>query len=154
MVQNQNFDRIESSADISLSVSLPAGVAEDEDADEGRSLPEIPISTLDMTKEVDVSQIRESTLKANGYSVNSISYDGSMTFAGHKVRSPNGNEYELDDVLFDDEGVPRPCTITILHETDGSTDTLKDVLATTKSYEVGEESETETSYDFVAMDKE
>jgi len=46
-----------------------------------------------------------------------------------------------------------PCTININHEFNGENERYLHVLASSESYEVRSESETETAFDWVAMDR-
>lgn len=155
----QTVDRIESAANIKLTISTGVDESDDtqtsidnqEDVD---VLEDIPISRLDRTKDVEINEIREDSLKASGYSVTSISFSGSMMFKGDHVRTGDGNPKHLDDVVFDDEGVPTPVTISITHELSEQVEFFYDVLVTSSSYEVESESETETAYDWIAMDRQ
>ena len=152
-------DRVESAANITLTVSKGGFAIDEDDVDDGEDgdseMMEVPISELDRTKDIEIEEIRESSLKANGYTVTSISFSGSMQFAGERVRDPGGgNTTRIEDLLFDDEDVPNPVSITITHELSGKSETFQDVLVTSDSYDVSSESETETSFDWVAMDKD
>lgn len=132
-----SVDRIESAANITLVVGNV----------------EVPISQLDRTKEVNVNQIRQNSLKANGYSVTSIDYSGSATFKGHRVSGPDGRA-KLDDLIYDDEGAPVPVdAIVIEHELSGDSERFEDVLFVNDSYETQTDQESETAYDWVAMRK-
>jgi hypothetical protein len=144
-------DRIESAANITLTVSK--GGSGGDGASQAQML-KVPISSLDRTKDIEISEIRQSSLKANGYSVTAISFSGSMMFAGERVHGPDNEPIRIDELLFDDEDVPNPVSITITHELSGKSETFQDVLTTSDAYEVQSESETETSYDWVAMDKD
>ena len=156
-------DRIESAANITLTISRggsnetainttePGQSTADNEA--AADILEIPISRLDRTKDVEISEIRESSLKASGYSVTSISFSGSMMFKGERVSGPDSNPTYIEDLLFDNDGVPNPVSITITHEISGDAETFQDVLVTSDSYEVQSESETETAFDWIAMDK-
>lgn len=144
-----SVDRVESAANITLTISK-GGTAAAEGSD--AEIMKIPISRVDRTKDIEISEIRESSLKASGYSVTAISFSGSMMFAGERVSGPDGQTTRIEDLLFDDEDVPNPVSITISHELSGKSETLQDVLVTSDSYEVQSESETETAFDWVAMD--
>lgn len=141
-----NVDRIESAANITLTVSKGGSGGD-------AQVLKIPISRLDRTKDVEISEIRESSLKASGYSVTAISFSGSMMFKGEKVHGPDNDPVSIESLLFDEDGVPNPVSITITHELSDESDTFEDVLVTSDSYEVQSESETETSFDWIAMDK-
>jgi hypothetical protein len=171
MARNGTVDRIESSANITLVVSRKAeSQVTYEDGsfdlpdDGGAAYIEVPISRLDATKEVEISEIRESSLKASGYSITSISYSGTMMFKGSdktKTVPAKGGEdsdgeevLSLNDMLYLPNGVPKPVSITIIHEmTGGDADVYQHVLATSEDYQVRNEQETETAYDWVAMDR-
>lgn len=142
-------DRIESAANITLIISQGA----ESGSSDGASMLEVPISQLDTTKEVEISEVRENTLKANGYSVTSISYSGSMNFAGTRF-SKGGQEFSLDDLLYDENGVPVPVSINIQHDLDEEAEVYEHVLVTSEGYEVRSEETTETSYDWIAMDRQ
>lgn len=144
-----NVDRIESAANITLNISQGTSSGDSPDA----ATLKVPISRLDRTKDIEVSQIREGSLEANGYSITSISYDGSMMFKGDHVRGPDGQTQTLEDLVYDSNGVPIPVTISITHELSEETETFEDVLVVSDSYEVESESETETALDWVAMGK-
>lgn len=145
-------DRIESAANISLTVT--------QGGEKGSGLPdaeflEVPISRLDATKDIEISEIRESSLKASGYSITAISYSGTMMFKGHRKTKTlsDGSTVKLDDLLYDDFGVPKPVSITVFHELDEDSETYQDVLVTSDSYEVRSEEATETAFDWIAMDR-
>jgi hypothetical protein len=152
-----NVDRIESAANITLNISRGGEQVQSSGFDDGEPLEagtlRVPISRLDTTKDIEISEIRESSLKASGYSVTSISYSGSMMFKGERVHGPDNEPVSIESLIYDDEGVPVPCSVTITHELSGKTETLEDVLVTSDSYEVQAESETETAFDWIAMDK-
>jgi hypothetical protein len=158
-----NVDRIESAANITLNISRGSDeiLTASEGGEDGVGTGEVdagtlrvPISRLDTTKDIEISEIAESSVKATGYSITKISYSGSMMFKGERVHGPDNEPVSIDSIVYDtDTGVPIPCSITIFHELSGKKETLEDVLVTSDSYEVQSESETETAFDFVAMDK-
>lgn len=131
-----SVDRIESSADITLTVD---GI-------------EVPIAELDTEKEIEMTEHRQNSLKANGISFESISYSGSASFKGDRVSGPDGRR-RLDDLIYDDEGIPVPVTITIYHDLEGDSDEYQDVFFVSDGYNSSNESESETSYDWIAMRK-
>jgi len=162
-------DRIESAANISLIINKGGDLqnAGSLDNDQEPSQPdgfiEIPISRLDTTKEVEINEVRESSLKASGYSITSISYSGTMMFKGSRVTKiiPDENASGVDDptkalesFLYDDEGVPIPSTIQIDHDLNDESEVYEHVLVTSESYEVRSEETTETAFDWVAMDRQ
>lgn len=142
-------DRIESAANITLVISR--GASNDGSAD----MMEIPISRLDTTKDIEIDEVRENTLKASGFAITSISYSGTMMFQGSEKTktTADGAEVNLDDVLYDENGVPEPVSISITHDLNDETETYQTVLVTSDSYEVRSEETTETSYDWIAMDR-
>lgn len=145
------IDRIESAADISLILSLGANQSDDE-----AEMIEVPISRLDTTKDIEINEIRENTLKASGYSITSISYSGTMMFKGSKLTKTIDSDttVHLDNILYDEDGVPREVSITINHEFQDEYEVFKTVLVNSESYEVRSEETTETAFDWVAMDKD
>lgn len=146
-------DRIESAANITLNVSTGASQASD---DEEAQVMTVPISRLDTTKEVEINEIRESSLKASGYSITSISYSGTMMFKGTRIAKSEGsgdNAVKITDLLYDANGVPTPVSITITHDLHDESEIYQHVLVTSESYEVRSEQETETAFDWVAMDR-
>lgn len=169
MARNGTVDRIESAANITLVVSKSGdtgvtnydGSVGDQEAQEAGYM-EIPISRLDTTKEVEISEIRESSLKASGYSITAISYSGTMMFKGSRVtkqvpdQSGDGGTQtkSVTDFLYDSHGVPHPVTININHGLNNEAELYKHVLATSESYEVRSEEATETAFDWVAMDRD
>lgn len=124
-------DRKESAADIVVSV---------EDRED------VVVEQLSVTKEIDIETIYGSgrTLP-DGYSINQISYQGSMELQGNKL--------DLQDVLFDDNGIPNEVTINITHFDDTLT-SFTGVLATNEGWEMSSGESTTTSYEFIAMGKE
>jgi hypothetical protein len=165
MARNGTVDRIESAANITLVISRGAESGIDyssgsfDEPDNEAGYVEIPISRLDTTKEVEISEIRESSLKASGYSITAISYSGTMMFKGSRFTkkapdaSGEGETGPITDFIYDDHGVPLPMTININHELNDEPERYKHVLATSESYEVRSESATETAFDWVAMDR-
>jgi hypothetical protein len=165
MARNGTVDRIESAANITLVVSRSGESGIDkvkgsygESASDAEYL-QIPISRLDTTKEVEVSEIRESSLKASGYSITSISYSGTMMFKGsnktktYVAEGGGQKEQDVQSFLYDEAGVPMPFIININHEMNDESDKYVHVLATSESYEVRSEEATETAFDWVAMDR-
>jgi hypothetical protein len=128
------------------------GTAAGESAEDA-SILKVPVSRLDTTKDVEIEEIREGSLKASGYSVTMISFSGSVMFKGERVHGPDNAPVSLDSLLFDDDGVPNPVSISITHDLSGKVETYEDVMVTSDSYEVQSESETETAYDWIAMDR-
>lgn len=167
MARNGTVDRIESAANITLIVSRGSEtgidyVDGDFENNKEAGYVQIPISRLDTTKEVEISEIRESSLKASGYSITAISYSGTMMFKGSRFtkRSPDSNQEDgnlkdepITSFLYNDNGVPMPMSVNIDHSLNDNPERYKHVLVTSESYEVRSESETETAFDWVAMDR-
>lgn len=162
-------DRIESAANISLIITEGSNLEEagrigdGNDPEQPGGFIEIPISRLDTTKEVEMNEVRESSLKASGYSITSISYSGTMMFKGSRVTKniPDQNTDTgasttqiLEQFLYDEAGVPVPATIQIKHDINEESETYEHVLVNSESYEVRSEETTETSFDWVAMDRQ
>lgn len=149
MTQNQTgVDQKESAQNITVTLTLPAAQVE---GSEPKSL-EIPVSRVDATKEVEINQIRESSVKANGFSVTAIDYSGTIMFQGTRF-SKGGEEFTLDEVLYKPNGVPRLIQINIYHELDDEPEIYQDVMVNSEAYESRNEETSETSYDWIAMDR-
>lgn len=146
------IDRIESAANITLQVSR--GAEQSGGNGEEAATRQVPISRLDTTKDIEITEVRESSLKASGYSITAISYSGTMMFKGSTLtRVFDGEDRGINAVVYDDEGVSVPVSITITHETNGEPETYQTVLVTSESYQVRSEEVTETAFDWVAMDR-
>ena len=143
------IDRIESAANISLVVTQSSSSGDDKKA----KVAEVPISRLDTTKDIEIEEIRESSLKANAYSITAISYSGTMMFKGSTLTRSFGDVQSINNVVYDKNGVPTPASITITHDRNGQPDSYQTVLVTSDSYEVRNEEVTETAFDWVAMDR-
>jgi hypothetical protein len=143
------IDRIESAANISLALTQGSKSGDTD----GATMAEVPISRLDTTKDIEIEEIRESSLKATGYSITAISYSGTMMFKGSTLTRKFGNGQSINDVVYDENGVPVPASITITHDINGEPENYQTVLVTSDSYEVRSEEVTETAFDWVAMDR-
>lgn len=121
-------DRKESAADIIVSVG------DDND---------VVVERLTATKEIDIETIYGSgrTLP-DSYSINQISYQGTMELVGDKL--------DLERELFDENGIPKEATITITHM-DGQTTRFSEVLVTSDGYEMNSGESTTTTFEFIAM---
>ena len=142
------IDRIESAANISLVLTQGSALGAT-----SAMVAEVPISRLDTTKDIEIEEIRESSLKATGYSITAISYSGTMMFKGSTLTRKFGKGQSINDVVYDENGVPEPVSITITHDTNGEPESYQTVLVTSDSYEVRSEEVTETAFDWVAMDR-
>ena len=143
------IDSIESASNISLVVTQSSSSGDDKKA----KVAEVPISRLDTTKDIEIEEIRESSLKATGYSITAISYSGTMMFKGSTLTRSFGDVQSINNVVYDKNGVPTPASITITHDRNGQPDSYQTVLVTSDSYEVRSEEVTETAFDWVAMDR-
>lgn len=147
---NGEVDRVEAAGNITLLVSKGS------DGGSDASMVEVPISRLDTTKEVEISEIRESSIKANGYSITSISYSGTMMFQGTKFSKDGPGDDStayIGDLLYDDHGIPVPVSVNIQHDLSDDHEMYQHVLVNSESYEVRNEETTETAFDWVAMDR-
>lgn len=113
----------------------------------------VPVSEVDVTKDIEMEEVRHNALKANGISVTEISYSGSLSFHGYRITGPDGRE-TLDDLLYDDAGIPVPCQLVIYHDLEGDDEVYEDVFFQSKDYSGSETENTETNYDWIAMNKQ
>jgi len=140
----ENYERVETAANIFVRFKV-----DDESF-------EVPVSEVDLTKDVDAERVREMGLYPDGYAINAIDIDGSLTFAGNKVRTPSGTNRDLDDLLFLDDGSPKVFDITVVHEEpnrpeDSETDTIENAIVTSSEYSASSGDTTESSYEFMAQ---
>lgn len=123
-------DRKESAADIKVALG-----------DETK----IVVERLSVTKNIDISTIYGSgRVMPDAYSIDQISYQGNMELMGNKL--------DLEDKLFDGNGIPKEATLNITHFDDSLT-SFTEVLATSEGYEMNAGETTTTSFDFIAMGK-
>jgi hypothetical protein len=107
---------------------------------------DIVVERLTLNKNIDVEQIYGSgRLMPDGYSINEVSYEGTMEL--------QGNRLDLEDQLFDNNGVPVEVNITVTHS-NGTATTYQEVIATSEGYEVSAGETTTTTFEFMAMSKE
>lgn len=124
-------DRKESAADISVSVG------EEND---------IVVERLSLTKEIDIETIYGSgRVLPDGYAINQVSYQGTMELQGDKL--------DLEEQLFDGNGIPEEATINVTHF-DGGLTSFTQVLATSEGWEMNSGESTTTTFEFIAMGKE
>lgn len=124
-------ERKESAADIAVSVGGETNLV---------------VEQLSLTKEIDIETVYGSgqTLP-DGYGINQISYQGSIEF--------QGNKQELEDALFNDDGIPVEFTVTVTHHNGEATD-FKQCLITSEGWEMNAGEITTTSFELIAMKKE
>lgn len=121
-------ERKESAADVTISVG---------------SESEVVVERLTLTKNIEVSTIQGSGKTIpDSYSIDAIEYQGNMEL--------QGNRLDLEDMLFDDNGIPREATITVTHF-DGSTTVFYEVIVTSSGWEMTAGETTTTQYEFMAM---
>lgn len=139
-----NYERVETAANIFVRFKV------------GDESFEVPVSEVDLTKDVDAERVREMGLYPDGYAINAIDIDGSLTFAGNQVRTPSGRNRDLDDLLFLEDGSPKVFDITVVHEEpnnpeDSETDTIENAIVTSSEYSASSGDTTESSYEFMAQ---
>lgn len=155
--ESGRFDQVESMANIYVELVLPA-----EGEDDSASKHEVPVAELDVTKEVDIERIREGGLRPDGYAINSIDVDGSITFSGHTIRvtSPESNaQYNIGSLLMDGDGVPKPFDVQIIHQQEDVSDneknarvtTIQNCIINTHEYSGSSGDTTETSFEFIGQ---
>lgn len=104
--------------------------------------------SVDTSIDVDIEMIYGNNLKPDGWAVNQIEYSGSLGFHGDVKEEITPKLHGAND-----EGVPSEGhSITITHA-DGSSTTFEDVFMSSGSYSMSEGDVTETTYDWVAMDR-
>ena len=147
------IDRVETAANITVQITY-VGILNDI---EQRQTIEIPVSEIDVTKEVDISRVREMGMYPDGYAINSIDIDGSISFAGNVVRLPGSSKTKnLDDILFKDDGTPKIFDISIIHNVpdsgeEASTDTIENAIMNSSQYNASAGDSTESSYEFMGQ---
>lgn len=107
---------------------------------------DLRVKSVDTSVEVDIQMIYGNNLKPDGWAVKEIAFSGSLGFHGDVAEQVNAllsNDYEPE------EGN----SLTITHM-DGSSETYSDVMLSTHEYSMSEGEVTETTYDWVAMDKQ
>lgn len=105
------------------------------------------IQSLEITKEIENAEIRGNNIKKESNPTTAMDYTGSMTFHGNK-------KTEMDNVLFDENDLPKYFDITITHTNDNDASSgLQDVKVTSEGYTADEGENTETTYDIEALDE-
>jgi hypothetical protein len=124
-------DRKESAADITISVGEET---------------EVVVEEFSLTKEIDIESIYGSgRVYPDGYSINEVSYQGSMEL--------QGNRLDLESALFNENGIPEEFTITVTHM-NGETTKVYECLCTSDGYEMSAGDTTTTTFEFMAHRKE
>jgi len=104
---------------------------------------EVVVERLTLDKSVDASAIRGSGKTVpDSYSIDAIDYQGTMEL--------QGNALELEEILFDQNGVPKEATITVTHM-DGTTTAFYEVITTSAGYEMSAGETTTTQFEFMAF---
>ena len=117
---------------------------------------EIPIRSIDTTKDVEIEEIRGNSLKSIGYSVTEIAFSGSMSFDGNGIIDESDIDADdLEDFFTDDDGIPRTgATVTINHENNDRQTAYEDVMVTSDGYETSTGDVSGVSFDWIASDRE
>lgn len=124
-------DRKETAADIRITVANGG---------------EVVVERMTFTKNISVEEVRGSgRMFPDGYGITDISYQGQMELQGNKL--------DLEDHLFDDNGIPVEATITVTHA-DGTSTAFTEVIATSSGWEMNAEEITTTTYEFAAMGRQ
>jgi hypothetical protein len=151
MEVSNTVDNVETAANITVSLTI-----------DGAKTFEIPVSELDRTKEVDVERVREVGLYPDGYAINGIDIDGTITFSGDEVRVPGKNaKFNLDDLLFDDDGTPTTFDVTVYHQESELVDDsgsnsdysemIENCIVTSAQYNASAGETTESTYEFIGQ---
>lgn len=106
---------------------------------------DLRVRNVDTTTDVNIEMIYGNNLKPDGWAVTEIAYDGSLEFHGDVAGTVNG-------LLSNDDVPEEGNSLTITHM-DGSSETYTDVMMSQHEYSMSEGEVTETTYEWVAMDK-
>ena len=116
---------------------------------------EIPIQSIDTTKDVEIEEIRSNNLKPIGYALTEIAFSGSMSFDGNGLVDDIDGVTDLEDLFTDDEGIPVDGNvITIMHENDSKNTVYEDVMVTSDGYETSSGEVSGVSFDWIASDRD
>lgn len=117
---------------------------------------ELPIQSIDTTKDVEIEEIRGNNLKPIGYSITEIAFSGSMTFDGNGILGEaDTEEEELEDFFTDDNGVPTDgATITVMHDNDDKQTEYFDVMVTSDGYETSSGEVSGLTFDWISSDRD
>ena len=117
---------------------------------------EIPIRSIDTTKDVEIEEIRGNSLRAIGYSVTEIAYSGSMEFDGNGVIEDSDIDADdLEDFFTDEEGIPiTGATVTVSHDNDDRQTAYENVMVTSDGYETSTGDVSGVSFDWIAQTRD
>lgn len=101
---------------------------------------EVTIESVNVDDEFDGEEVFGNNVEPDGYVIHEHTVGGSFEVHGKKE--------EVNEILFDDDGLPVPATITIEHYGDVEPTRLTDVITTSKGYEASQGDFTTTTYDF------
>ena len=123
---------------------------------------EIPMLSVDLSKDVEIEQIRANQLKAIGYSVTEIDFGGTVTFPGNGYISEiedliSGGEIDavhLEDLFTNDEGIPTDgANVGIFHENENKQTTYEDVMVISDGYETETGEVSGVTFEVIAGDR-
>lgn len=124
-------DRTESAADIHVALG---------------NENEIVVQRMTLSKDIDVETIHGSgRFFPDSYALNQASYQGTFELAGDKM--------DLEEQLFDDNGVPIEATVNVTHF-DGGLTSYTPIIVTSEGYEMNDGESTTTTFEFVAFGRE
>lgn len=107
---------------------------------------DVVVEQFSATKEIDIETIYGSNRTLpDGYAINEVSYQGQMEL--------QGNRLDLEDQLFDSDGIPEEGVIAMTHF-NGESSSFTGVLATSEGWEGNAGEATTTTFEFIAMRKE
>ena len=135
-----SYDKYESAANITFSI--------------GEN--ELPIRSIDTTKDVEIEEIRGNSLRAIGFAVTEIAYSGAMEFDGNGVVDlADVDADDLEDFFTDEDGVPEAgATITVSHDNDDRQTSYEDVMVTSDGYETSTGDVSGVSFDWIASTRD
>jgi hypothetical protein len=133
-------DRKEATADIVVNLGTGS-------TDESEGAQRIPVQELSYDKKIDFDTIYGAGhVIPSGYSINQMSYSGTMTI--------KGNRKDLEKNFFDENGIPKELESIVITHLDGESTNLNTVLCTNQGYESNSGETTETTFEFIAMSKD
>jgi hypothetical protein len=123
-------DRTESAADVVVSLG-----------DE----TDIVVERLTVSKDIDIEQIYGSNRTLpDSYAINQVSYQGTVEL--------QGNRLDLEEQMYDRNGIPEEFEITITH-LNGEATVYGQCLVTSEGWEMSSGESTTTTFEFVAHAK-